>query len=78
MTASLASVTDITSEAAPASRYPARVLASTALSASTTPAGASAKIRGLFAGCAQAGYAFPSQAEAAVMAELAALANGAA
>ena len=73
MTASLASVTDITPQAAPG-RYPAWVLALTALSASTTPAGALAKVRGLFAGCAQAGFGFPSQAEAAVMAELQALA----
>ena len=74
----LASVTDITPQAAPSSRYPARVLASTALSASTTLAGASAKVRGLFAGCTQAGYGFPDECQATVMAELQALANGAA
>ena len=71
----LAPLTDIAPQPAPSIRYPAYVLASTALSASTTPAGALAKVRGLFAGCAQAGFGFPSQAKAAVMAELAAMAG---
>ena len=76
--ATIAPVIPITRQPAPSSRYPAWVLASTALSASTTPAGASAKVRGLFAGCAEAGYGFPDECQATVMAELAALANGAA
>ena len=76
--ATLASVTDITPEAAPSSRYPAYVLAKISLRCATTQARAAQTVRSLFAGCAEAGYGFPDECQATVMAELTALANGAA
>jgi len=54
-------------------RYAASVLAATALDSSTTPEEAAEKVRGLFAGLAEAGYGFPPECQAGVLSELAAM-----
>jgi hypothetical protein len=71
MTVTLALVPPIPGQA---TLSPASVLAAHAHESGVDAEGISL----LFSRCAEAGYGFPSRVEAAVMAELAALANGAA
>ena len=75
--ATIAPVIPITRQPAPGNRYAAYTIARISLRCATTQARAAQTVRSLFAGCAEAGYGFPDECQATVMAELTALANGA-